>query len=297
MIGRRRLTPWLLIAPALALLGVFLVYPVVDTIRISFMSGDSSAFVGLDNYISVFTKRETRAALLNNLLWLVLFTSVTVGLGLMIAVLTDRVRYEVVAKAIIFIPMAISFVAAGVIWKLMYVFQPDVAGFTQWGTANAALTGVGGSPIAWLVDKGKIPVFGINNFAIIATAIWMWTGFAMVVLSAGLKGISTEILEAARVDGASEWQTFRHITLPMLSLTIVVVATTLVIMALKIFDLVFIMTGGNFDTDVIATRMYQEAFLFQNFGRAGALAVILLVPIIPVMLVNIRRFRRQEQQR
>ena len=166
MLGGRRLTPWLWIVPALVFLGIFLLYPVADTLRISLMNDDSSAFVGLDNYVFIFTKNDTRTALLNNLLWMTLFTSVTVGLGLLIAVLTDRVRYEVAAKAVIFIPMAISFVAAAVIWKFMYTFQPDAPGFTQWGTVNAVVTSFGSPPIAWLVDKGKIPVFGVNNFAV-----------------------------------------------------------------------------------------------------------------------------------
>lgn len=294
---RRRLAPYLWIFPTAAFLCVFLIYPAIDTARISFLNDDSSAFVGLDNYADVFGEADARSALLNNLLWVFFFTSVTVVLGLLIAVLTDRVRYESVAKAVIFIPMAISMVAAGVIWKFMYVFQPDAPGFTQWGTLNAALTAVGGSPVGWLVEKGKIPIFGVNNFAIIFAGIWMWTGFAMVILSAGLKGIPSEILEAARVDGATERQIFWRITIPMLSTTIAVVATTLVIIALKTFDLVFVMTAGNFDTDVVANQMWSEMFVSRDFGVAGALAVILLVAVIPVMLVTIRRFRRQEEER
>lgn len=294
---RRRLAPYLWIFPTAAFLCVFLIYPAIDTARISFLNDDSSAFVGLDNYADVFGEADARSALLNNLLWVFFFTSVTVVLGLLIAVLTDRVRYESAAKAVIFIPMAISMVAAGVIWKFMYVFQPDAPGFTQWGTLNAALTAVGGSPVGWLVEKGKIPIFGVNNFAIIFAGIWMWTGFAMVILSAGLKGIPSEILEAARVDGATERQIFWRITIPMLSTTIAVVATTLVIIALKTFDLVFVMTAGNFDTDVVANRMWSEMFVSRDFGVAGALAVILLVAVIPVMLVTIRRFRRQEEER
>ncbi len=293
MISRGRLGPYFWIIPAALFLGVFLVYPVIDTVRISFMNENSSAFVGLDNYTDVFSKDDSQSALLNNLLWMFFFTGVTVVLGLIIAVLTDRVRYEVVAKAIIFIPMAISFVAAGVIWKFMYTFQPE--GFTQWGTLNAAITSLGAAPIGWLVDEGKVPVYGINNIAIITAGIWMWTGFAMVILSAGLKGIPSEVLEAARMDGASEWQIFWRIIIPLLSTTIAVVATTLVINALKVFDLVFIMTSGNFDTDVVANRMWKEMFVFRDFGTAGALAVILLITIVPVMLITIRRFRRQEQ--
>ena len=299
MIGRRRLTPWLWVAPALLFLLVFLVYPVGETIYLSFKNANSTEFVGVENYADVFTESDTRTVLLNNLLWLVLFTGATVALGLVIAVLTDRVRYEVAAKAVIFIPMAISFVAAGVIWTFMYQFQPDVPGFTQTGTVNAALKGLGGSPVAWLTksDWRILDVGGRNNFAIIIAGIWMWTGFAMVILSAGLKGIPSEILEASRVDGASEAQIFRRIILPMMWPTITVVAITLMINALKIFDLVFVMTGGRFETDVIATLMWREMFISLDFGQAATLAVILLLAVVPVMLVNIRRFRREEESR
>ena len=291
---RRSIFPWLWILPALLFLGIFLVYPILETLRISFMNSNSTGFVGVDNYVHVFTQSATRSALLNNLLWLVLFTVITVGLGLILAVITDRIRYEVAVKALIFVPMAISFVAAGVIWSFMYQFQPDEPGFIQTGTANAVLVGLGGSPVAWLVEQGKVPVFGVNNLAIILAGIWMWTGFALVVLSAGLKGISGEILEAARVDGATEWQMFWRIIVPLLWPTITVVAVTLMINALKIFDLIFIMTGGRLGTDVIATKMWREMFISLNFGRASTLAVILLVTIIPIIAFNLRRFRRQE---
>jgi len=292
MIGRHRLAPWVWLIPALSLLVVFLAYPVVETVRISFMDASSEELVGFSNYIHVFTRSDTRAALLNNLLWLFLFGVVTTGLGLITAVLVNRVRYEMAVKALIFVPMAISFVATGVIWTLMYQFQPHQPGFNQIGTINAALVALGGEPIPWLVEQGRVPIFGINNPAIAVAGIWMWTGFALVVLSAGLKGIPGEVLEAARVDGASDWQLFWRIIVPMIWPTMAVVAITLMINALKIFDLVFIMTGGRFGTDVIATRMWREMFISLHFGRAGALAVLLLVAIIPIMIINIRRFRQ-----
>lgn len=294
MIGRRRQAPWFWLIPALIFLAVFLVYPVVETVRISFMDASSRDLVGLDNYVHVFTRGDTQRALLNNLLWLSLFSVVTAGLGLCIAVLADRVRYEVAVKTLIFVPMAISFVAAGVIWTFMYQFQPDQAGFTQTGTINAVVVALDGDPVPWLVERGVVPVFGVNNPAIIFAGIWMWTGFAMVVLSAALKGIPGEILEAARVDGPGDWQIFWRIIVPMIWPTIVVVAITLMINALKVFDLVFIMTGRRFSTDVIATRMWREMFISLHFGRAGALAVLLLIAIIPIMAFNIRRFRQEE---
>jgi alpha-glucoside transport system permease protein len=294
MIGRHRLAAWFWLVPALFFLGVFLVYPVVETVRISFLDASSNGLVGLSNYIQIFTRGDTQSALLNNLLWLFLFSIVTTGLGLIAAVLADRVRYEVAVKTLIFVPMAISFVAAGVIWTFMYQFQPHQPGFTQTGTINALLVALGGEPVPWLVEQGVVPIFGINNPAIIVAGIWMWTGFAMVILSAGLKGIPVEVLEAARVDGASDWQIFWRILVPMIWPTMIVVAITLMINALKIFDLVFIMTGGRFGTDVIATRMWREMFISLHFGRAGALAVLLLIAIIPIMVFNIRRFRQEE---
>lgn len=309
MIGRRWWAPWLWLAPALATLGFFLLYPVVDTVRRSFLDERSEKFVGLDNYRFIVDNpqpltSDTHGAFVNNLLWIFLFTGITVVLGLVLAVLTNRVRYEAVAKAIIFIPMAISFVAAAVIWRFMYELNPPI------GTVNAALDAVGGAPTAWLQDTGapqtwltnvgpdSLPApVQINNIALILVGVWMWTGFAVVVLSAGLKGIPDEVLEAARVDGATEWQVFRRIIVPMLSTTIVVVATTLVINALKLFDLVFVLTGGRFETDVIATLFFTRAFVFRDFGVGAALAVSLLLMVIPVMLIGIWRFQVQEQIR
>jgi alpha-glucoside transport system permease protein len=309
MVGRRWWTPWLWLAPALALLGVFLVYPVVDTCRRSFLDERSKNFVGFDNYRFIIENpqplvSDTHSALLNNVMWLTLFTAITVCLGLTLAVLTGRVRYEAVAKSAIFIPMAISFVAASVIWRFMYEFNTDI------GTVNATVTSLGGEPTAWLQDTGApltavtdrgpdtLPrPIQINNLALVLVGVWIWTGFAMVVLSAGLKGISTEVLEAARVDGANEWQIFRRIIVPILSPTIVVVATTLVIQGLKKFDLVWVMTGGRFKTDVVATLFYKEAFRIGDFGVGAALAVVLLLWVLPVMVISIRRFQFQEETR
>lgn len=296
------LIPWLWLLPSFVFIGVFLVYPAVDTFRISFMNANSTQFIGMDNYTYVFTSRATQTALLNNILWLTLFTLLSVGLGLTVAVLTGRVRYEAAAKGAIFIPMAISFVAAAVIWRFVYAYRPP--GFEQIGLANAVTTASGLPPVPWLIEQ-RLPFSGValpgplhtNNLALILVGVWMWTGFAMVILSAALKGISTEVLEAARVDGANEWQIFWRIIVPVLSPTIAVVATTLVIQALKKFDLVWVMTAGNYGTDVVATLMYKEMFNYRDFGRSGALAVILLVSIVPMMVYSIRRFRSQEESR
>ncbi len=274
------------IAPAAVLLVVFLVYPIITTIILSMKDAASKGYVGLANYKYVFTDQNMLLVLRNNLLWLVLFTLVTLTFGLLIALLADRVKYEAVAKSIVFLPMAISFVAAGIIWKFMYDFQP--AGAPQIGTVNAVLSAVipGYQPQAWLFNTAT------NNIALIVVGIWMWTGFAMVILSAGIKGIPTDVLEAARIDGANEFQIFRFVTMPLLAPTITVVATTLIIDVLKIFDIVYVMTNGNLNTEVIANRMYKEMFNYHNYGRASAIAVILLVAIIPVMILNIKRFRQ-----
>lgn len=285
-----KLRPWLWLTPALAFLGIFLIYPALHTLYLSFLDARSSVFVGLANYVFAFTNHDMVIAFRNNVLWLIFFTGFTVSFGLLLAVLTDRVRYESLAKSVIFLPMAISFVAASVIWKFVYEFRP--AGAPQIGLLNAVLTGLlQVRPVAWLVNLAT------NNIALIVVAVWVWVGFCLVILSAALKGIPAELLEAARVDGATEWQLFRRIIVPTLSSTIIVVTTTMVIFALKAFDVVYVMTNGNFSTEVIANRMYKEMFNFRDFGRAGAIAVILFVATVPVMVANVRRFRQQEAVR
>lgn len=282
----QRLRPWVWLLPAIAFLTVFLIYPTIYTLYLSFLDRASEAFVGLDNYVYFFTTSDTLIALRNNAIWLVLLTGLTVVAGLGIAVLVDRVRYESTAKSVIFVPLAISFVGAGVIWKFMYDFRPP--GQPQTGTLNGILDIFGIEPVPWLIEAPG------NTIALIVVAAWIWTGFCMVILSGALKGISAELLEAARVDGANEWQVFRRITLPLLMPTIAVVATTMIITSLKAFDIVYVMTNGAFDTEVIANRMYKELFAFGQPGRASATAILLLLLIIPVMAINIRRFRQQE---
>jgi alpha-glucoside transport system permease protein len=279
--------PWFWIAPAVLFLFVFLIYPTINTFILSFLDAQSKNFVGLDNYVWFAQDKGTLEALRNSILWVVFMTAGVVGLGLLIAILVDRVRYEPVAKSVIFVPLAISFVAAGVIWNFMYQYQDPSQ--PQTGTLNALIGLVGLGPTRFTQQQP------INNFSLIFIGIWMWTGFAMVILSAGLKGISIELLEAARVDGANEWQVFRGIILPLLLPTIFVVGTTIVITALKSFDIVFTVTNGNFGTDVIAREMWQQMFTPPgNFGRASAVAIVLLLAIIPFMAINIRRFREQE---
>ena len=286
-----RIRPWLWIAPTLAFLFVFLIYPTINTIVLSFMDKFSRNFVGLDNYLWFFGDPSTLEALRNSVLWVVFMTAGVVGLGLLIAVLVDRVRYEPVAKTAIFVPLAISFVAAAIIWNFMYQYRPP--GAPQTGTVNAVVGLFGLGPVDWIRERSML----ISNFSLIFIGIWIWTGFAMVILSAGLKGISVELLEAARVDGATEWQVFRGIILPLLMPTIFVVGTTIVITALKTFDIVYTLTNGAFGTDIIARKMFFEMFTTQHFGRASVVAIVLLVAIVPFMALNIRRFRQQEAMR
>jgi len=286
-----RIRPWLWLLPALGFLGVFLVYPTIGTIIRSLQDKAGTEFVGLANYAWFFSNDNALSALKNNVLWVVFLTVFTVGIGLLISVLVDRVRYESVAKSVIFVPLAVSMVAAGVIWKFMYEYRPP--GEVQIGTLNAALGAVGTGPVAFL----QVQDFSLNTFALIAVMTWMWTGFAMVIISAALKSINPELLEAARMDGANEWQVFRGIIFPLLVPTLAVVSTTIVITALKAFDVVYTMTSGNLETDVIANLMIKQMFSFGDFGRASAIAVVLLLAIVPIMLFNIRQFRSQEAVR
>ncbi len=276
--------PWLYLMPALAILGFYLVYPSIHTIIISLFDRYSKSFVGGQNYQFIFSSANLISVLKNNLLWLVFFTVITVSLGFLIAFLADRIRFESIVKSVIFMPMAISFVSAGVIWKFVYAFRPIEV--SQIGILNALAVSLHIKPVALLVTQN------INNFALIFVGIWVWTGFCMVVLSAALKGIPQDILESARLDGATEFQILRHVIIPLMLPTILVVATTMVINVLKIFDIIYIMTNGDFGTEVIATRMFKEMFLYRNFGRASSFAVILLIAIIPIMIFNLYRFRR-----
>ena len=222
----------------------------------------------------------------NNVVWLIVATAGSVLLGLIIAGLFDRVRREALAKTFIFLPLAISLVGATVIWQFVYAWEP--AGSPQIGILNAIITSLGGQPVPFFTS------YPINVFAEIVILIWLQTGFAMVVLSAAIKGVSTEVIEAARLDGASERQLFFGVIVPMIRGSIITVATTIAIVTLKIFDIVYASTGGRFGDDVVAVRMFHEMFVFANDGRGAALATILFLAVLPVMYVNLRNFRRQQ---
>jgi len=288
--ARPSLRPWIWVGPALIFVAFFLVYPVFGTAWRSLFDNHDN-FVGATNYgteLAGFPSGGAWIAIRNNLYWLVLFTLLVLIFGLMFAVLTDRVPYESQVKSLIFMPMAISFVALATIWKFMYSYQPP--GEPQTGTVNAFLALFHQDPRIWIQDAN------VANFALIAAAVWGFVGFAMVILSAALKGIPGDLLEAARVDGAGELTIFRRVIFPLMMPTIVVVGTTLVIFALKAFDIVYVMTNGNYDTDVLANRMYKLLNVGDT-GLASAVAIILVAAVIPVLIFNLRQFRAVEARR
>lgn len=281
---RDRILPWVFVGPALLLLAVFLVYPAAGTILRSFVD-DHGQFT-LRNY-AVMTESDFTTILRNNAFWLIVGTGASVGLGLVFAGLFDRIRRESLAKTIVFLPLAISLVGASVIWGLVYAWQP--AGQPQIGVLNSIVVAFGGQPIPWVTTSP------INVFAEIVIMIWLQTGFAMVVLSAAIKGVSGEIIEAARLDGASERQVFLRVIVPVIRGSIITVSTTIAIVTIKIFDIVYVTTGGRFNDDVVANRMFHEIFQFFDDGRGAALATLLFVAVLPVMYINLSNFRRQQR--
>ena len=296
---RPSVRPWIWVAPALALVAGFLVIPSVGTVLTSFQDKHGN-FVGLQNYanqLSGFPTGGAWIAIRDNLYWLIFYTLFVLAFGLLLAVLFDRVPYENVVKSLIFMPMAISSVATVIIWKFMYAYQPP--GQPQTGTLNYLLnTLFHQDPRTWIQDTtpllGLIP---INNLALIGAAVWGIVGFSMVILSAALKGIPGDLLEAARVDGAGEITIFRRVIFPLMMPTVVVVGTTLVIFALKAFDTVYAMTAGNYETDVLANRMYKLLYFSNDNPGASAVAVILLATVVPVLIFNLRQFRAVESRR
>ena len=311
-----RVVPYIFVLPASLLLIYTLGWPTLRTIYLSFFGRNGETFVGLANYADAFTSRIMLVAFRNNLLWMVFGASFSVIIGLVIATLADRSRFERLAKSLIFLPMAISFVGAGIIWNFVYVFR-DIES-NQIGLLNAILLQLGFEPQAWtttlwinkLVENSELiqgwyavaPAWiqdfgllsGAHNFFLIFIMIWLQAGFAMVIFSAALKGIPEEQLEAARVDGASEWTIFFKIMIPSIWGTIITVSTTVVIFSLKIFDIVRVMGRGQASTQVIATQFYNELNVNNNTGLASAIAVILLIAVIPVMIYNLRDFNQRE---
>src|ERR1700681_2473021 len=297
--ARPAVRPWIWVAPALVLVTGFLVAPAIGTVFQSFEDRHGT-FIGFQNFatqLAGFPTGGAWIAIRNNLFWLIFYTLFVLAFGLLLAVLFDRVPYERVVKSLIFMPMAISSVALVIIWKFMYAYQPP--GQPQTGTVNFVLNSVfHQDPRTWIQDTTQLlGLFPINNLALIGAATWGIVGFAMVILSAALKGIPGDLLEAARVDGAGEITIFRRVIFPLMMPTVVVVGTTLVIFAPKAFDVVYAMTNGNYHTDVLANRMYQLLYNPNDFGGASAVAVILLLTVIPVLIFNLRQFRAVEARR
>ncbi len=288
----RSVRPFAFVGPAMVILAFYLVYPAVNTTIISFQDKRSEAFVGLDNYIKIFTDSTYQVAIRNSLGWVILVPIAAVVIGLAFATMVDKLgrRTESITKSLIFLPMAISFVGAAVVFAFIYGFRPEGFG-NQIGVINAIWVGLGGDPVNWLQLQPW------NNLFLMVILVWLQTGFSMVILSSAIKGVPETLLEAARIDGASELQAFRSITLPSISSTIVVVWTTVLITTWKVFDIVFVMTGGRDGTQVVAQQMVTEFFTFRNNGVGAALAVLLFIAVIPILVINVNRFRAQEATR
>jgi len=287
---RETIRPYVFVGPALVLLAVFLVYPVFNTILISFQNSNSTEYVGFENYKFVFTNDDMLRAIRNTAGWLILVPLVAVSIGLAFATMADRLRRgEAVAKSLIFLPMAISFAGASITWQLIYDYRPQGFG-SNIGLLNGIMIGLGQDPVRWLEIQPW------NNLMLMVIMVWMQTGFAMVVLSAAIKAIPDEIIEAARIDGASEMQVFWRIIVPTIVPTVVVVATYMVINAMKVFDIVFVQPASAEvnGTVVVAERMIRWFFLLDHNGRGAAIAVILFLAVIPVLIFNLRRFREEE---
>ncbi|MFN6986702.1 MAG: carbohydrate ABC transporter permease [Rhizobium oryzihabitans] len=284
---RAAVRPWLFIGPALILLLVYLVYPVIATLILSFYDRTGSEFVGLANYRWAFFDAGFRQSIFNNILWLAVVPAACTFFGLVIAVMTDRIWWGNIAKSIVFMPMAISFVGASVIWKFIYEYRAE--GQVQIGLLNAIVEFFGGNPQVWI----SMPFW--NNFFLMVILIWIQTGFAMVILSAALRGIPEETIEAAVIDGASPLQVFFRIKVPQIWGTIAVVWTTITIVVLKVFDIVLAMTNGQSGTQVLANLMFDWMFRGNDTGRASTVALVIMLLVTPIMIWNIRNARKEMQ--
>lgn len=293
---KTKLQPWVFIGPVVLLISLFLIYPTFQTIRLSFMEeaiDGSTNWIGLENYRSIFGDPEFINMLMNNLLWVALVPATVVVIGLAIAQFANNIgpKSERIYKSVIFMPMAISFVSAATIWRHIYSYMPD--GQQQTGLLNAIWTAFGGTPQTWL----QIEDFKLNNIFLMVIFVWLNAGFAMVLLSAAIKAVPEDTIEAARVDGANARQTFFRVILPQIWGTALSVFITVLIGAMKIFDIVLAMTGGNYHTNVLAQNFYTEYFIYGNTGKAMATVVVLVIVIAPVMFYQIRHYRKMEASR
>jgi len=283
---RKRFTPFLFVGPALIILGYYLLLPAIRSLYMSFFGRVTKEFVGLANYTYIFTDRTMRIALVNNLLWMIFGTSLSIIFGLLISFLAERSKFEKLAKTLIFLPMAISFVGAGVIWKFIYAYKP--VGEAQIGLLNAIVTYFGGHPVNWIVLRQW------NTLLLVIIFVWLQTGYAMVILSAAIKGVPETLKEAARIDGAGEIRIIFQIIIPAIKGSIITVGTTILILTLKVFDIVYAMTNGLFGTEVLASQQYKQMFKFLNYGRGSSIAIVILIAVIPVMWYNLKQFGKRE---
>ena len=286
----RRLKPFLYILPAYAALTLYLIYPAAQTIVYSFADAGSQEWVGLENYTKLLSSSNFQDTLFNTLLWMAVVPAMTVVLGLAIAVLADRLtaRWENASKTIIFLPMAISFVGASTVWGLVYDYRPE--GRVQIGLQNAIVTALGFDPVAWL----QYSDFHLNSLLLMVILLWAQVGFSMVLLSAAVKGVPTDTLEAARIDGADERQVFFRVVVPQIWGTVITVFVTTLIGVMKMFDIVYVMTNGNANTNVVANEFFNQLFTNFNNGAAAAIVVMLMVATVPIMWYQVRHFKREE---
>jgi alpha-glucoside transport system permease protein len=288
-----RIKPYLYILPALAAIGLYLVYPAYQTIVFSFANQDSTAWVGLENYRNLLSSSDFQSTLFNTFLWIVFVPTLTIIFGLIVAVLADRLgpQAEKTAKTIIFLPIAISAVGAGTVWRFIYAANPKDE--PQIGLQNAIVTKLGFDPVNWL----QLSDWRVNSFLLMVILLWAQVGFAMVLLSAAIKGVPSDTLEAARVDGANERQIFGRVIVPQIRTTIITVFVTVTIGVMKIFDIVYVMTNGDFNTNVVGNQFFNELFTNFNNGYAAAIVVLLMIAIIPLMVYQVRQFRAEEATR
>ncbi|MEL6751589.1 MAG: sugar ABC transporter permease [Pseudomonadota bacterium] len=284
IVRANEIRPWLFLGPAVVILAIYLVYPVFNSIWLSVHGPSGEEFIGLDNYVWLAGDRTFRESFVNNILWLLVVPALSTIFGLLAATLTDRIVWGNIAKSLIFMPMAISFIGASVIWKFIYDYR--AAGSEQIGLLNAIVTWFGGDPQAW------ITLYPWNNFFLMAILIWIQTGFAMVILSAALRGIPEETVEAAVIDGANPFQIFFKIKVPQITGTIAVVWTTITILVLKVFDIVLAMTNGQWGSQVLANFMFDWMFRGLDFGRASVAALVIMAMVLPIMILNIREARK-----
>jgi alpha-glucoside transport system permease protein len=293
---KRKVEPYVFIGPVLVLIGFFIIWPTLQSIRLSFMEeaiDGSTTWIGFQNFRDLFAEDYFASMLINNLMWIAIVPILTVSLGLAIAQLANNVgpRQEKILKSIFFMPMTISFVSAAVIWRYIYAYSPESD--NQIGLFNAIWTALGGEPQTWF----QIEAFKFNNILLMIILIWLSAGYAMVLLSAAIKSVPEDTLEAGRVDGASTSQIFFKIVLPQIWPTAIAVFITVLIGAMKVFDIVLAMTGGNYNTTVLAQTFYLEYFIYGNTGKAMAAVVLLILAIIPVMVYQVRHYRKFEAAR